>query len=106
MLSKVFRGAPIYSLLFDPENPTTTSPLEFTGYRASDGASPARLNLVQSGRNYFDGEDWGHYTYTTLDPSDSTSFWTIQQYSETPPGTEAVVGYKRYGTWITKTKRQ
>lgn len=35
---------------------------------------------------------WGDYSYTSVDPLDDMTFWTIQEYAETPED--------RWGTWI------
>jgi hypothetical protein len=37
---------------------------------------------------------WGDYSATVVDPSDDTSFWTLQEYAESP-----VAGVSRWGTW-------
>lgn len=42
----------------------------------------AYVNLDNIGRNR-----WGDYSSTVVDPVDDTSFWTIQQYADSPSGT-------------------
>jgi len=37
---------------------------------------------------------WGDYSATVVDPSDDTSFWTLQEYAESP-----VAGVSQWGTW-------
>ncbi len=37
---------------------------------------------------------WGDYSYTSLDPNDDMSIWTIQEF--------ALTGPNRWGTWIAK----
>ena len=67
---------------------------------------PLRLHLFEAGRGYFKEADWGHYTHTTLDPTDSTgtSFWTIQQYAET--NSLGALYRHWYGTWIAEIKKE
>jgi len=39
---------------------------------------------------------WGDYSATVVDPTDNVTFWTLQEYAQTPdPGT----GASRWGTW-------
>jgi len=38
---------------------------------------------LQAGTDFYDYGIWGDYTYTSLDPSDSFTIWTVQQYAET-----------------------
>ncbi len=52
----------------------------FSGRRAS-GSTVSKPVLIQAGRDYFEHERFGDYSYTTPDPSNG-SFWTIQQYVE------------------------
>ncbi len=71
----------------------------FTGRRAGDPAgqmaTPVLLKegeapytvLDTGGRNR-----WGDYSYTTLDPSDQLTFWTLQEYAESPENI--------WGTWV------
>ena len=40
---------------------------------------------------------WGDYSATCIDPSDDTSFWTLQEYASTAVGSGADSG--RWGTW-------
>jgi transcriptional regulator CtsR len=39
---------------------------------------------------------WGDYSATIVDPSDDTSFWTLQEYAQTP---DPATGASRWGTW-------
>jgi hypothetical protein len=51
-------------------------------------AGEASYNVVDSyGRNR-----WGDYSYTTLDPVDERTFWTIQEYAYSPEN--------QWGTWV------
>ena len=71
----------------------------YTGRRANDPRGQMRtVQMIQAGRSYFDFNRWGDYSYTSLDPNDGLSFWTIQQYAETPiPGNSQM-----YGLWVTR----
>lgn len=40
---------------------------------------------------------WGDYSFTSLDPNDDMSMWTIQEYARTPVGTQDI-----WGTWISR----
>ncbi len=70
----------------------------FTGRRAEDppGEMSAPM-LLKSGDAPYQLVDsaarnrWGDYSYTTLDPTDELTFWTIQEY---------VFQEDRWGTWI------
>ena len=78
----------------------------YTG-RLANGSVPDRPVLIQAGRHYFGTFGWGDYSYTSLDPVDST-FWTVQLYAETltsddkcPPGATCA----RWGTWVVKINK-
>ena len=66
--------------------------------RRANGAQPNKPILIQAGRSYFDFNRWGDYSYTSLDPNDGLTFWTIQQYAETP----AFGHNQHYGLCVTK----
>ena len=40
---------------------------------------------------------WGDYSYTSLDPGDDMTMWTIQEYARTPVSTQDI-----WGTWISR----
>jgi hypothetical protein len=46
----------------------------------------------------FTGTDnrWGDFSATVVDPSDDMSFWTLQEYAQTP---DPATGSSRWGTW-------
>jgi hypothetical protein len=61
----------------DPPNDTATPQLLKAGEQHySDGGNPSR---------------WGDYSLTSIDPTDDTTFWTIQEYAR--------IG-NTWGTWI------
>jgi hypothetical protein len=71
----------------------------FYSGRLDSGTIPSRPTLIQAGRSSR-GDSWGDYSYTSLDP-DGLTFWTVQEYAETPaPGN---VG--GWGTWIAKVRK-
>ncbi|TSA00450.1 MAG: fibronectin type III domain-containing protein [Deltaproteobacteria bacterium] len=39
---------------------------------------------------------WGDYSATVVDPTDDVTFWTLQEYAQTP---DNVTGGSRWGTW-------
>ncbi len=50
----------------------------------SSGSSPTSPLRIKAGRGYFgDPNDWGDYSWTSLDPEDSVTIWTVQEYAET-----------------------
>ena len=46
------------------------------------------VKTLKAGEGVYSTEEqvmrWGDYTHTTLDPLNSLSIWTIQQYARTP----------------------
>jgi Concanavalin A-like lectin/glucanases superfamily/Divergent InlB B-repeat domain len=52
-------------------------------------AGEASYQIILDGRNR-----WGDYSYTSLDPNDDMSLWTIQEYAASPSST--------WGTWAAK----
>ena len=50
--------------------------------------------MVKSGEAPFHRERWGDYTTTLVDPVDDLSFWTVQEYANTPIGST-----DRWATW-------
>ena len=68
----------------------------FYSWRTTSGVTPAQPTLLKPGKGAFDGSRWGDYSYTSLDPNDKLTFWTVQEYAETasePPQSS-------WGTWI------
>jgi len=39
---------------------------------------------------------WGDFSATVVDPTDDVTFWTLQEYAQTPDG---ITGGSRWGTW-------
>jgi hypothetical protein len=54
----------------------------FYTYRAANGTEPSGALILDPGRGPLLATDgrWGDYSYTTLDPIDNLTFWTVQQY--------------------------
>jgi Bacterial Ig-like domain (group 3) len=44
---------------------------------------------------------WGDYSYTSLDPTDDKTIWTIQEYAATP-GPLVGDSTSRWGTWVSE----
>ncbi len=40
---------------------------------------------IRTGQGFYDDQSWGDYSYTSLDPLDCLSFWTVQEYAGNPP---------------------
>ena len=53
--------------------------------------------LFHAGNGYWIEDRWGDNSFTSVDPDDSMTFWTVQEYAT------AVVD--EWGTWIAKIKR-
>jgi hypothetical protein len=64
--------------------------------RRWNGTWMSRPVLLQAGRSSYNGNRWGDYSATTLDPTDS-SFWTVQMYANPDPD-------GLWGTWITQLR--
>jgi hypothetical protein len=74
----------------------------FYYWRLQDGTSAESARVLKAGEDlYWGGEQWGDYTFTSLDPSDSLSFWTVQQYSK-KVGLDQAYFQQRWGTWIAR----
>ena len=39
---------------------------------------------------------WGDFSATVIDPTDDVTFWTLQEYAQTP---DPITGASRWGTW-------
>lgn len=73
----------------------------YTGRQAGDASGTMQsVALLKAGeasyyKTYGGTENrWGDYSATCVDPSDDTTFWTVQEYAATPSG-----GYDQWGTW-------
>ncbi len=53
----------------------------FYTYRQANGAMPSVPLLLRAGTTAYTFFKWGDYSATTLDPSDDSSFWTVQEYA-------------------------
>jgi hypothetical protein len=71
----------------------------FYSGRLANGITSDRPVLIQAGRSHFGESRWGDYSYTSLDPTDGLSFWTLQEYAENVPDTP-----QNFGTWMAKVK--
>ena len=67
----------------------------FYSWRLADGTTRNRPALLKHGMDLYGDSTWGDYSYTSLDPSDGMTFWTVQEYS-------IGAGYYAWGTWIGK----
>jgi len=69
----------------------------FYSYRVAGGAITNGPLVLKAGQGaYAFSSRWGDYSYTSLDPTDSLSFWTVQDYAEQDPSNE------KWGTWISE----
>jgi hypothetical protein len=66
-------------------------------FRMSDGTITATPLLLKSGEGEFMQTLRGDYSQTCLDPADSLTFWTVQEYARPIGSTPA-----QWGTWIGK----
>jgi hypothetical protein len=73
----------------------------YTIVRPSSNVAEA-VSLLKLGEapyyKVFTGTDnrWGDFSATVVDPTDDTSFWTLQEYAQTP---DPATGSSRWGTW-------
>ncbi|MBI2928550.1 MAG: hypothetical protein HYY24_23015 [Verrucomicrobia bacterium] len=88
------------ALGFSASRGTVSSGTEYIGAlytgRLSGGTTPSKPILLQAGSHYRPDVLWGDYSATVLDPSDSLSFWTVQEYVEDFSGSQF------WGTWVGK----
>ncbi|HEY0550327.1 MAG TPA: LamG-like jellyroll fold domain-containing protein [Verrucomicrobiae bacterium] len=68
----------------------------FYSYRAANGTVPNAPLVLKPGLGPFDSFRWGDYSYTTVDPVDGLTFWTVQQYAGDDPDANP------WGTWISE----
>lgn len=78
----------------------------FTGRLSGDPTGTMGSNvLFKAGEGAYNRNDgsgrnrWGDYSYTSLDPNDDMSLWTVQEYALPP----ASASDSRWGTWVAKT---
>jgi hypothetical protein len=73
----------------------------FYSWRLAGGLTAQAPILIHSGEAYYEGGDgrWGDYSYTSLDPIDGLTFWTVQEYALAGGG-----GGFFWGTWIARIK--
>lgn len=65
----------------------------YTGRLAGDSpGTTTSIKLLRAGQTCFDSNRWGDYSYTSLDPNDSLTLWTVQEY--------AAASGNIWGTWI------
>src|SRR5207244_120788 len=71
------------------------------------------VDRIQSGKAAYQLLDangsnrWGDYSFTTLDPSDDFSMWTIQEYAEAllPPPGDGSGNRSNWGTVVAELKQ-
>jgi hypothetical protein len=74
----------------------------YTIVRPASGAAEPVASLKEGEAPYFKilgtgtQNRWGDFSATVVDPSDDTTFWTLQEYAQTP---DPVSGESRWGTW-------
>lgn len=74
----------------------------YTIVRPGSGAAEPVASLKAGEAPYFKilgtgtQNRWGDFSATVVDPSDDTTFWTLQEYAQTP---DPVSGESRWGTW-------
>jgi hypothetical protein len=60
---------------------------------------------IKAGEDYFANPRWGDYSHTTLDPNDSLSFWTVQEYVK-PEDLNSILFGPYWGTWIANLQEE
>ena len=69
----------------------------YYAWRPASGSLTATARVLQPGLGYYDNSRLGDYSYTSLDPTDSLTFWTVQEH--------ATLTNTFWGTSISKMKR-
>jgi hypothetical protein len=69
----------------------------FSNWRPAAGLIFDPPVMFREGTGHYPSDRWGDYSFTCVEPTDSPSFWTVQQFSL--PGDEV------WGTWIARLKR-
>ncbi len=54
----------------------------FYNWQKVDGSAADTPQLIWQGEDFFTGNLWGDYSATSLDPLDSHTIWTVQQFSK------------------------
>ncbi|MGB7631746.1 MAG: fibronectin type III domain-containing protein [Candidatus Deferrimicrobium sp.] len=93
---------------FSGSSPTEYAGTYYTVIRPPYGAADP-VSLLKSGEApyYKTGQSlgipgggtenrWGDYSATVVDPTDDVTFWTLQEYAQTP---DPSTGSSRWGTW-------
>jgi hypothetical protein len=88
-----------------------SSELSFVGayysWRRAGGTAMEGPVLIKAGEAYYDLNRWGDYSYTSLDPSDGLTIWTVQEYARPPvPPAPPYQERPAWGTWIARIIRQ
>jgi hypothetical protein len=74
----------------------------YYSWRRADGSTADRPGLIKKGEDFYNFDRWGDYSYTSLDPVDDLTFWTVQQYARPiDPNLQDFI----WGTWVTATLR-
>ncbi len=80
----------------------------YTGRESTDPAGTVgAIQVCKAGedsytKDFFTGNvRWGDYSATVVDPTDDTTFWTLQEYAETDVG--PTPNDDRWGTWWCRT---
>jgi hypothetical protein len=56
-------------------------------------SDPFSVSLIKAGDDTYEDSNrrWGDYSNTSLDPTDSLTIWTIQEYAEPHSGANHIV---------------
>jgi hypothetical protein len=76
---------------------STNSIAAYYAWRPAGGLGSDPPVLFYEGAGYFGSDRWGDYSFTTVDPIDSTAFWTVQEHATAEP--------LDWGTRIGKVKK-
>ena len=92
---------------FSGSSPTEYAGAYYTVIQPPFGADPVSLLKAGEAPYYKTGQTmgnsgggtdnrWGDYSATVVDPADNVTFWTLQEYAQTP---DPATGSSRWGTW-------
>src|ERR1035437_2774395 len=77
---------------FSVFSPNKFASAAFAGRLPSDPPGTLRpIVLIKAGKAAYAPNRWGDYSHTVIDPIETSSFWTVQNYAEAPSS--------KWGTW-------
>jgi len=76
----------------------------YYAWKPANGTNTEAPVLIHAGVDSFENDRWGDYSASNVDPSDSTTFWTLQEYAEERIGSDPPD--PAWGTWMGKIRKR